>query len=43
MTRGFTERPNQATLDALVRIVGEAHAIRDAEAMAPYLVEWRDR
>ena len=36
-------RPSQATLDALVRIVGEDHAIRDAEAMAPYLVEWRDR
>jgi len=36
-------RLSQATLDALVRIVGEDHAIRDAEAMAPYLVEWRDR
>jgi len=45
MTRGHEPsiRPSQATLDALVRIVGEAHAIRDAEAMAPYLVEWRDR
>jgi FAD/FMN-containing dehydrogenase len=35
--------PTQATLDAFTRIVGEAHAIRDPEAMAPYLVEWRDR
>jgi FAD/FMN-containing dehydrogenase len=35
--------PSQDTLDALVRIVGEEHAIRDADAMAPYLVEWRDR
>src|SRR5262249_57392757 len=33
----------EATLDAFVRIVGEDNAIRDAEAMAPYLVEWRDR
>jgi FAD/FMN-containing dehydrogenase len=37
------ERPSQDTLDALVRIVGEAHAIRDADSMSPYLVEWRDR
>ncbi|MGZ5862213.1 MAG: FAD-binding oxidoreductase, partial [Methyloceanibacter sp.] len=35
--------PSQDTLDALVRIAGEEHAIRDADAMAPYLVEWRDR
>ena len=35
--------PSQDTIDALVRIVGEEHAIRDAEAMTPYLVEWRDR
>ncbi len=35
--------PSQDTLDALVRIVGEEHAIRDADAMAPYLVEWRGR
>jgi FAD/FMN-containing dehydrogenase len=35
--------PSQDTIDALVRIVGEEHAIRDEEAMAPYLVEWRDR
>ena len=37
------QRPSQATLDAFTRIVGEGHAISDAEAMAPYLVEWRDR
>jgi FAD/FMN-containing dehydrogenase len=37
------ERPSEATLDALARIVGEAHAIRDAAAMRPYLIEWRDR
>jgi FAD/FMN-containing dehydrogenase len=36
-------KPSKETLDALVRIVGEERAIRDAEAMAPYLVEWRDR
>jgi FAD/FMN-containing dehydrogenase len=35
--------PSRDTLDALVRIVGEEHAIRDADGMAPYLVEWRDR
>ena len=35
--------PNRDTIDAFVRIVGEEHAIRDAEAMTPYLVEWRDR
>ena len=35
--------PSQDTLDALVRIVGEQHAIRDADGMTPYLVEWRDR
>jgi FAD/FMN-containing dehydrogenase len=35
--------PSDETLDALVRIVGEDHAIRDPEAMTPYLVEWRDR
>ena len=27
----------------MVRIVGEDYAIRDEAAMAPYLVEWRDR
>jgi FAD/FMN-containing dehydrogenase len=35
--------PSQQTIDALVRIVGEDHAIRKAEDMARYLVEWRDR
>ncbi|MEX1061031.1 MAG: FAD-binding oxidoreductase [Methyloceanibacter sp.] len=35
--------PSQDTIDALVRIVGEEHAIRDEAAMTPYLVEWRDR
>ncbi len=35
--------PSQDTIDALVRIVGEEHAIREEEAMTPYLVEWRDR
>ena len=37
------KRPSEETLDALSRIVGEDHAIRDPAAMAPYLVEWRDR
>ena len=36
-------RPTDETLDALVRIVGEDHAVRDPEAMTPYLIEWRDR
>ena len=36
-------KPSPETLDALVRIVGEDYAIRDEAAMAPYLVEWRDR
>jgi len=35
--------PSQDTIDALVRIVGDEHAIREEEAMTPYLVEWRDR
>ena len=35
--------PGPDTLDAFVRIVGEANAIRDAADMAPYLTEWRDR
>jgi FAD/FMN-containing dehydrogenase len=35
--------PSQDTIDALVRIVGEEHAIRDEAAMTAYLVEWRDR
>ena len=44
MTREPSHKPpSQETVDALVRIVGEDHAIRDADAMAPYLVEWRDR
>ena len=45
MTRegDHTQRPSDETLDALSRIVGEHHAIRDPAAMAPYLVEWRDR
>jgi FAD/FMN-containing dehydrogenase len=44
MTRELShKRPRQETLDAFVRIVGEEHAISDADAMAPYLVEWRDR
>src|SRR5579885_3495745 len=37
------KRPSAETIDAFVRIVGEDHAIRDEAAMAPYLVEWRDR
>jgi FAD/FMN-containing dehydrogenase len=37
------EKPTPATIEALARIVGEEHAIRDEAAMAPYLVEWRDR
>ena len=45
MTRegDHTQRPSEETLDALSRIVGEYHAIRDPAAMTPYLVEWRDR
>jgi FAD/FMN-containing dehydrogenase len=35
--------PSRETIDALVRIVGEEHAIRDAAGMERYLVEWRDR
>ena len=35
--------PSRDTVDAFVRIVGEEYAIRDEEAMAPFLVEWRDR
>ncbi len=35
--------PSRNTIDAFVRIVGEENAIRDPEAMRPYLVEWRDR
>ena len=44
MTREPSQRPpSQKTIDGFVRIVGEDHAIRDADAMAPYLVECRDR
>ncbi|MBK5199386.1 MAG: FAD-binding oxidoreductase [Methyloceanibacter sp.] len=44
MTRPQKQKsPSQDTIDALARIVGEEHAIRDEEAMTPYLVEWRDR
>jgi len=44
MTREPSHKPpSPETVDALVRVVGEDHAIRDADAMAPYLVEWRDR
>ncbi len=44
MTREPSHKPpSPETIDALVRVVGEGHAIRDANAMAPYLVEWRDR
>jgi len=35
--------PSPDTIDAFIRIVGAEHAIRDEDAMAPYLVEWRDR
>jgi FAD/FMN-containing dehydrogenase len=35
--------PSPDTRDALVRIVGAEHAIRDEADMGPYLVEWRDR
>lgn len=37
------KRPSAEIIDAFVRIVGEDYAIRDEAAMAPYLVEWRDR
>ncbi len=37
------KRPSPETIEAFVRIVGEEHAIRDAQSMTPYLVEWRDR
>jgi FAD/FMN-containing dehydrogenase len=35
--------PSSDTIEALVRIVGDDHAIRDDKDMARYLVEWRDR
>ena len=40
---GQQKPPSPETIEALARIVGAQHAIREAEAMAPYLVEWRDR
>ena len=43
MTAEPPMRPTKDILDALVRIVGEANAISEPEAMTPYLVEWRDR
>jgi FAD/FMN-containing dehydrogenase len=44
MTREPSHKsPSRETIDAFIRIVGAEHAIRDAEAMTPYLVEWRDR
>lgn len=43
MTSTPDQAPSPDTIDALARIVGEEHAIRDEEAMTPYLVEWRDR
>ncbi len=39
----MSEKPSPDTLAAFTRLVGEAHAIRDEAAMAPYLTEWRDR
>jgi len=38
-----SKTPSPETLDALVRVVGEEHAIRDPREMERYLVEWRDR
>jgi FAD/FMN-containing dehydrogenase len=37
------KHPTPETIDALVHIVGEDHAIRDEADMARYLTEWRDR
>ncbi|HUF45109.1 MAG TPA: FAD-binding oxidoreductase [Aestuariivirgaceae bacterium] len=37
------DAPASAWLDRLAAVVGPAHAIRDQAAMAPYLVEPRDR
>jgi len=39
----MSEKPSLETIDALTRVVGEKHAIRDEADMAPYLTEWRDR
>src|SRR6185295_20156584 len=35
--------PAQPLLDRFAEIVGQANAIRDPQAIAPYLVEMRDR
>jgi FAD/FMN-containing dehydrogenase len=35
--------PAANTIETLVRIVGDQHALRDEAGMAPYLTEWRDR
>jgi FAD/FMN-containing dehydrogenase len=35
--------PSADTIETLVRIVGDQHAIRAEADMAPYLTEWRDR
>ena len=37
----MTSAPATETLDRLAAVVGEAHAIRDAAAMAGYMREWR--
>jgi FAD/FMN-containing dehydrogenase len=42
-TQDRSKPPSLETIQALVRMVGEDNAIRDVDAMAPYLVEWRDR
>ena len=41
--RKLPKAPSPESLDALARIVGEEHAIRDPREMERYLVEWRDR
>lgn len=35
--------PSSALLDRFAALVGPSHALVDAEAKRPYLVEWRDR
>jgi FAD/FMN-containing dehydrogenase len=35
--------PTQPLLDQFAEIVGPAHAVRDAQAIAPYLIEPRDK
>jgi FAD/FMN-containing dehydrogenase len=37
------KRPAPETIEALVHIVGESHAVRNEADMARYLTEWRDR